>query len=53
VRNDLQPICSEFTTGHMYSYTDYCLLQVALPYMYEGINKCLDNEIDNINYIQC
>lgn len=53
MRNDLQPICSEFTTGHMYSYTDYCLLQVALPYMYEGINKCLDNEIDNINYIQC
>ncbi len=43
---ELETICKEVKKKGGYAFAEYCFLEVTLPYIDDGIKKCLESDID-------
>ena len=48
---ELETICNGIKTKGDYSFTDYCFLEVEPPYIEDGINKSLKQDIDTLTIV--
>ena len=51
VKDELNFICKKVKEKGDYLYTDYCFLEVIPPYIRDGVEKCLTNEIDTLTIV--
>lgn len=51
VRQELRYICNKVKQKGGYDISDYCFLEVVPPYIEEGINSCLSEEIDSLTIV--
>jgi len=51
VKNELDIICKKVQKQGNYIFSDYCFLEVIPPYIKEGIEKCLKDDIDSLTII--
>jgi sirohydrochlorin ferrochelatase len=47
-KEELAQLCTMIKDGSGYAYVDHCFLEVIPPYIEEGINKCISNNVDSI-----
>ena len=45
---ELAQLCTMIRDESEYTYVDHCFLEVIPPYIEEGINKCISNNVDSI-----
>jgi sirohydrochlorin cobaltochelatase len=48
---ELETICKEVKTKGGYAFAEYCFLEVTLPYIDDGIKKCLKTDIDSLTIV--
>jgi sirohydrochlorin ferrochelatase len=48
---ELEAICSEVKKKGGYAFAEYCFLEVTLPYIEDGIKKCLTSDIDSLTIV--
>jgi sirohydrochlorin cobaltochelatase len=48
---ELETICKEVKTKGSYVFAEYCFLEVTLPYIDDGIQKCLKTDIDSLTIV--
>ncbi|MDQ6723109.1 MAG: sirohydrochlorin cobaltochelatase [Thermoproteota archaeon] len=53
VQQELFETCSKIREQTDYYYVDYCFLEVLPPFIEEGINKCLKQQVDTITVVPC
>lgn len=51
VQQELFETCAKIKDKTDYYYVDYCFLEVLPPFIKEGVNKCLKNNIDAITVV--
>jgi precorrin-8X/cobalt-precorrin-8 methylmutase len=47
-KEELAQLCNMIRDESEYAYVDHCFLEVIPPYIEEGINKCISNNVDSI-----
>lgn len=47
-KEELAQLCTMIRDESEYAYVDHCFLEVIPPYIEEGINKCISNNVDSI-----
>ena len=47
-KEELVQLCTMIRDESEYAYVDHCFLEVIPPYIEEGINKCISNNVDSI-----
>lgn len=47
-KEELAQLCTMIRDESEYTYVDHCFLEVIPPYIEEGINKCISNNVDSI-----
>ena len=47
-KEELAKLCTMIRDESKYVYVDHCFLEVIPPYIEDGINKCISNNIDSI-----
>ena len=47
-KEELAQLCTMIKDESEYVYVDHCFLEVIPPYIEEGINKCVSNNVDSI-----
>ena len=50
-REELEVICKKVKEKGNYNYVDYCFLEVLPPFIKEGIEKSLQNEMDTLTLV--
>ena len=48
---ELETICKEIKKKGGYAFAEYCFLEVTLPYIDDGIKKCLKSDIDALTIV--
>ena len=48
---ELETICKEVKTKGGYAFAEYCFLEVTLPYIDDGMKKCLESDIDALTIV--
>ncbi|MCA9811962.1 MAG: sirohydrochlorin cobaltochelatase, partial [Nitrosarchaeum sp.] len=48
---ELETICKELKSKSNYVFTDFCFLEVEPPYIEDGIEKCLKQDIDSLTIV--
>lgn len=48
---ELEAICKGIKSKGDYAFTDFCFLEVEPPYIEDGIEKCLKNDIDALTIV--
>ncbi|CUR50875.1 Cobalamin (Vitamin B12) biosynthesis CbiX protein [Nitrosotalea devaniterrae] len=48
---ELEIICKAVKTKGSYDFAEYCFLEVTLPYIDDGIQKCLKSNIDSLTIV--
>ena len=48
---ELETICKEVKKKGGYAFADYCFLEVTLPYIDDGMKKCLESDIDALTIV--
>jgi sirohydrochlorin ferrochelatase len=48
---ELEVICKEVKNKRGYEFAEYCFLEVTLPYIDDGIKKCLKTDIDSLTIV--
>jgi sirohydrochlorin ferrochelatase len=48
---ELEIICKQVKDKGGYAFADYCFLEVTLPYIDDGIKKCLKTDIDSLTIV--
>ena len=48
---ELEVICREVKKKGGYAFAEYCFLEVTLPYIDDGIKKCLKSDIDSLTIV--
>lgn len=48
---ELEIICKQVKDKGSYAFADYCFLEVTLPYIDDGIKKCLKTDIDSLTIV--
>ena len=48
---ELEAICKELKSKSNYVFTDFCFLEVEPPYIEDGIEKCLKQDIDSLTIV--
>lgn len=48
---ELETICGAIKSRSSYVFTDYCFLEVVPPFIEDGIEKCLKNDIDSLTIV--
>ncbi len=48
---ELEAICKEVQKKGDYAFAEYCFLEVTLPYIDDGIKKCLKSDIDSLTIV--
>lgn len=48
---ELEIICKEVKKKGGYAFAEYCFLEVTLPYIDDGIKKCLKSDIDALTIV--
>lgn len=48
---ELETICKEIKKKGSYAFAEYCFLEVTLPYIEDGIKKCLKSDIDSLTIV--
>jgi sirohydrochlorin cobaltochelatase len=48
---ELETICKEVKKKGGYAFAEYCFLEVTLPYIDDGIKKCLKSDIDALTIV--
>ena len=48
---ELETICNEIKKKGGYAFVEYCFLEVTLPYIDDGIKKCLKSDIDALTIV--
>ncbi|MDE1844275.1 MAG: sirohydrochlorin cobaltochelatase [Thaumarchaeota archaeon] len=48
---ELEIICKEVKKKGGYAFAEYCFLEVTLPYIDDGIKKCLKSDIDSLTIV--
>jgi len=48
---ELEAICKELKSKGNYVFTDFCFLEVEPPYIEDGIEKCLKQDIDSLTIV--
>lgn len=48
---ELEIICKQVKDKGAYAFADYCFLEVTLPYIDDGIKKCLKTDIDSLTIV--
>ncbi|HEX5457582.1 MAG TPA: CbiX/SirB N-terminal domain-containing protein [Candidatus Nitrosotalea sp.] len=48
---ELEVICKEVKNKGGYEFAEYCFLEVTLPYIDDGIKKCLKADIDSLTIV--
>ncbi|MGI0018610.1 MAG: sirohydrochlorin chelatase [Nitrosotalea sp.] len=48
---ELETICKEVKKKGGYAFAEYCFLEVTLPYIDDGIKKCLKSDIDSLTIV--
>src|SRR5437016_11587985 len=51
VKEELRYICEKVKLKGNYHFSDYCFLEVVPPYIEEGINKCLSQNVDALTIV--
>lgn len=51
VRSELTELCKEAGRLGLYSYSNFCFLEVEPPYIIEGLVKCFSNEVDFVTVL--
>jgi len=51
VQQELLETCVKIKSKTDYYYVDYCFLEVLPPFIPEGVNKCLKNNVDAITVV--
>ncbi|HEY6536288.1 MAG TPA: CbiX/SirB N-terminal domain-containing protein [Candidatus Nitrosocosmicus sp.] len=51
VQQELLETCVKIKSKTDYYYVDYCFLEVLPPFIREGVNKCLKNNVDAITVV--
>jgi sirohydrochlorin ferrochelatase len=50
-KEELSQLCTLIKEVSEYAYVDHCFLEVIPPYIEEGINTCISNNVDSITVI--
>lgn len=50
-KEELSQLCTLIKEESKYAYVDHCFLEVIPPYIEEGINTCISNNVDSITVI--
>ena len=48
---ELETICKEVKKKGGYAFAEYCFLEVTLPYIDDGMKKCLESDIDGLTIV--
>lgn len=48
---ELEIICKEVKKKGNYAFAEYCFLEVTLPYIDDGMKKCLKSDIDSLTIV--
>lgn len=48
---ELETICKEVKEKGGYAFAEYCFLEVTLPYIDDGMKKCLESDIDALTIV--
>ena len=48
---ELETICKEVKKKGGYAFAEYCFLEVTLPYIVDGMKKCLESDIDALTIV--
>ena len=48
---ELETICKEVKKKGGYAFVEYCFLEVTLPYIDDGMKKCLESDIDALTIV--
>lgn len=48
---ELEIICKEVKNKGGYAFAEYCFLEVTLPYIDDGVKKCLKTNIDSLTIV--
>lgn len=48
---ELETICKEVKKKGGYAFAEYCFLEVTLPYIDDGMKKCLESDIDALTIV--
>ena len=48
---ELEIICKEVKKKGGYAFAEYCFLEVTLPYIDDGMKKCLESDIDSLTIV--
>ena len=48
---ELEIICKEVKKKGGYAFAEYCFLEVTLPYIDDGMKKCLESDIDALTIV--
>ena len=48
---ELETICKEVKKKGGYAFAEYCFLEVTLPYIDDGMKKCLQSDIDALTIV--
>ena len=51
VKEELRYICEKVKLKGNYHFSDYCFLEVVPPYIEEGINRCLSQNVDALTIV--
>jgi sirohydrochlorin ferrochelatase len=51
VQEELFETCSKIKAKTDYDYIDYCFLEVLPPFIKDGVNKCLNQNVDTITVV--
>jgi len=51
VKEELQYICERVKSKGNYHFSDYCFLEVIPPYIEDGVNRCISQNIDALTIV--
>ena len=51
VKDELDIICKKIKEKGNYVFSDYCFLEVIPPYIKEGIEKCIEKDIEELTIV--